>query len=37
MEETLYLMSSTKNKVRLDRAWEDYRNGVNIHSNNLFE
>ena len=37
MEETLYLMSSTKNKVRLDRALEDSRNDVNMVSNNLIE
>lgn len=37
MEEILYLMSSTKNIKRLDGALEDYRNRVNIVSNNLTE
>lgn len=37
IEETLYIMSSTKNKERLDRALEDSRNGINMVYNALIE
>ena len=37
MEETLYLMSSTKNKERLNRALKDSRKGKNMVSNALIE
>lgn len=35
IEETLYLMSSSKNKDMLDKALEDYQNGENMVSNDI--